>query len=153
LVRIMSQPSPDEFFRVDGIVRAYAHRKTMLHPPCLVLVYRTEVGPIRDYLPIEYDTPAVALIAARAWFQLGGDPPQPATVVEALDRLGELTPREISLCIIDGWWRVVGRHCYATLPPARAWAFGPPPPMWDDDDPLPKPRIVGERITAALAPS
>lgn len=118
--------------RVIGL-RASAHRKTFTSPLCLVIEFVTEDGTVNDYLPIEHQDAFTRSIVKRAWYQMDGQEPVPETVAEALDRIGELTVREIEVTREGSFWNVTGRRCFATMgPPVTYWGEGPPPPMWDE---------------------
>src|SRR6201995_3173644 len=124
----------DDFVRGLGM-QASPSRKSFDSPPCLLIEYATEEGyTVRDFLPIEHSGQLARAVVARAWFQMDGQEPLPATVDEALSRIAELQVYEIELQREKNFAQVVSRRCYPLMgPPNTFWAHGPPPPMWQEE--------------------
>jgi DNA repair protein RadD len=79
-------------------------------PPSLRVTYVCGLSPFDEYISIERQGYARAR-AERWWFAMGGEPPVPATVTEALGRTYELArPVEILVYRNDRWWNVSDRR-------------------------------------------
>lgn len=75
-------------------------------PPSMRVTYVAGMHPVDEWICFEHDGYALAQ-AIRWWLQRGGLAPQPDTVDEALDRLGELTaPSHAVIKRSSKYWRV-----------------------------------------------
>lgn len=88
------------------------HMRIGLHekdgrPPSLRVDFLTANGRISDWLAFEH-SPGARYHAERKWHALGGRPPAPLTVDEALDRRCELAVSAVTVRRDGGYWRVEG---------------------------------------------
>jgi DNA repair protein RadD len=88
-------------------VRMREHAKPG-RPPSLRVDYLTDTAVVSDWLAFEHSAGA-RFHATRKWQALGGRLPAPATVSEAMDRVGELKPVSVIAVQREGaYWRVHG---------------------------------------------
>jgi DNA repair protein RadD len=127
----------------------HLHRKynDPLAPPCLRVEYLCGLLPYAEYISLERQGYA-RTCAEKWWFAMGGLSPVPATVLEAIDRHGEIDePVEIAIIRNGKFWNVAERRVRRTDDSIvevdrqlRCWthnsraeaAAAPPPPINDE---------------------
>jgi len=98
----------------EAVWRQVARRSFFRHEkfgakPSMRVEYFANLQLFKEWVSIEHDNEGVRSRAATWWRQHGGEMPAPATVTEALDRAGELSPvSEIRIEASGKFWKVTG---------------------------------------------
>jgi hypothetical protein len=103
------QPSPENWAAVLAM-HGFVHHKPGA-PPSFRVNYRTDVGWISDFLPLQHPSSGARWHAGNKWKQLARNqqtqPPLSAVEADARFRSGELRQPARVLVQRDGeWWRI-----------------------------------------------